>query len=58
MIAEVVDITYHEFMQIIVEAILEIIQEEFYLTTKQLKALYERFMEKLLELMQQLLQAT
>ena len=57
MIAEVADITYHESMQIIVEAMLATIQEEFHITDEQVNAFYEKFMTKLPESMQHLLQA-
>ena len=57
MIAEVADITYHESMQIIVEAMLATIQEEFHITDEQVKTFYEKFRAKLPESMQHLLQA-
>ena len=57
MIAEVADITYHESMQIIVEAMLATIQEEFHITDAQVNAFYEKFMTKLPESMQHLLRA-
>ena len=57
MIAEVADITYHESLQIIVEAMLATIQEEFHITDEQVNAFYEKFMTKLPESMQHLLQA-
>lgn len=57
MIAEVADITYHESMQIIVEAMLATIQEEFHITDEQVNAFYEKFMTKLPESMQHLLRA-
>jgi len=57
MIAEVADITYHESLQIIVEAMLATIQEEFHITDEQVNAFYEKFMTKLPESMQHLLWA-
>lgn len=56
MIAEVADITYNESMQIIVEAMLATIQEEFHITDEQIKTFYEKFMSKLPASMQHLLQ--
>ena len=49
MISEVADITYHESMQIIVEAMLATVQEEFHIADVQLEAFHEKFMSKLLE---------
>ncbi len=57
MISEVADITYHESMQIIVEAMLATVQEEFHIADAQLEAFYAKFMSKLPEPMQRLLQA-
>ena len=57
MISEVADITYHESMQIIVEAMLATVQEEFHIADAQLEAFYETFMSKLPESMQRLLLA-
>ena len=57
MIAEVADITYHESLQIIVEAMMATIQEEFHITDEQVNAFYEKFMTKLPESMQHLLRA-
>ena len=57
MISEVADITYQESMQIIVEAMLATIQEEFHITDEQVEAFYTKFMAKLPESMQRLLQA-
>lgn len=57
MISEVADITYHESMQIIVEAMLATVQEEFHIADAQLEAFYAKFMSKLPEPMQHLLQA-
>ena len=51
------NITYHESLQIIVEAMLATIQEEFHITDEQVNAFYEKFMTKLPESMQHLLQA-
>ena len=47
----------HESMQIIVEAMLATIQEVFHIADAQLEAFYEKFMSKLPESMQRLLQA-
>lgn len=55
-IAEVADITFEESMQIIVNAMLSTMQEEFQVTTEQIAKLYEIFMSKLPAQMQQLLQ--
>ncbi|WP_303842031.1 hypothetical protein [Selenomonas ruminantium] len=44
-------------MQIIVEAMLATIQEEFHITDEQVNAFYEKFMTKLPESMQHLLRA-
>ena len=49
MISEVADITYHESMQIIVEAMLATVQEEFHIADAQLEAFYAKFMSKLPE---------
>ena len=57
MIAEVADMTYHEAMQIIVEAMLATVQEEFHITDEQVEKFYTKFMSKLPESMQHLLQA-
>ena len=57
MIAEVADMTYHEAMQIIVEAMLATVQEEFHITDEQVEKFYTKFMSKLPEPMQRLLQA-
>ena len=57
MISEVADITYHESMQIIVEAMLATVQEVFHIADDQLEAFYEKFLSKLPESMQRLLQA-
>ena len=57
MISEVADITYQESMQIIVEAMLATIQEEFHITDEQVESFYTKFMAKLPESMQRLLQA-
>ena len=57
MISEVADITYHESMQIIVEAMLATVKEVFHIADAQLEAFYEKFMSKLPESMQRLLQA-
>ncbi len=57
MISEVADITYHESMQIIVEAMLATVQEEFHIADAQLEAFYAKFMSKLPEPMHRLLQA-
>jgi hypothetical protein len=57
MIAEVADMTYHEAMQIIVEAMLATVQEEFHITDEQVETFYAKFMSKLPESMQHLLQA-
>ncbi len=57
MVSELADITYQESMQIIVEAMLKTLQEEFHITDEQVNAFYEKFMSKLPEPMQRLLQA-
>ena len=57
MISEVADITYHESMQIIVEAMLATVQEEFHIADAQVETFYSKFMSKLPESMQRLLQA-
>ena len=57
MIAEVADMTYHEAMQIIVEAMLATVQEEFHITDEQIETFYAKFMFKLPESMRRLLQA-
>ena len=57
MISEVADITYHESMQIIVEAMLATVQEEFHIADAQVETFYAKFMSKLPESMQRLLQA-
>ena len=57
MISEVADITYQESMQSIVEAMLATIQEEFHITDEQVESFYTKFMAKLPESMQRLLQA-
>ncbi len=58
MISELADITYQESMQIIVEAMLATIQEEFHITNEQIDVFYEKFMSKMPESMQHLLQAS
>ena len=58
MISEVADITYHESMQIIVEAMLATVQEEFHIADAQVETFYAKFMSKLPESMQRLLQAS
>ena len=58
MIAEVADITYNESMQIIVEAMLATIQEEFHITDEHIKTFYEKLMSKLPASMKHLLQTT
>ncbi len=58
MVSELADITYQESMQIIIEAMLAILQEEFHITNEQIDAFYEKFMSKLPESMQRLLQAS
>ena len=57
MASEVADITYHESMMIIVEAMLATVQEEFHITDEQIECFYNKFMSKLPESMQRLLQA-
>ena len=57
MVSEVADITYHESMMIIVEAMLATVQEEFHITDEQIEGFYNKFMSKLPESMQRLLQA-
>ena len=57
MVSEVADITYHESMMIIVEAMLATVQEEFHITDEQIECFYNKFMSKLPESMQRLLQA-
>ena len=57
MISEVADITYHESMQIIVEAMPATVQEEFHIADAQVETFYSNFMSKLPESMQRLLQA-
>ena len=44
-------------MQIIVEAMLATVKEVFHIADAQLEAFYEKFLSKLLESMQSLLQA-
>ena len=56
MIAEVADITFEESMQIIVNAMLEAMREEFHVTDEQIESLYAKFISKLPTQMQQLLQ--
>lgn len=57
MITEVADNqTYQESMQIIVETILAAVQEEFHITDEQAEGFYEKFISKLPDSMQQLLQ--
>lgn len=56
MIAEVADITFEESMQIIVNAMLNTMREEFHVTDEQIESLYERFIFKLPAQMQRLLQ--
>lgn len=58
MIAEVSDKTHEESMQIIVEAMLSALQEEFHITAEQIEGFYEKFMSKLPNFMQRLLQAS
>lgn len=57
MVSEVADITYHESMMIIVEAMLATVQEEFHITDERIECFYNKFMSKLPESMQRLLQA-
>ena len=57
MVSEVADITYHESMMIIVKAMLATVQEEFHITDEQIECFYNKFMSKLPESMQRLLQA-
>ena len=57
MVSEVADITYHESMMIIVEAMLATVQEEFHITDEHIECFYNKFMSKLPESMQRLLQA-
>ncbi len=57
MISEVVDITYHESTQIIVEAMLAKVQEEFHITDALVETFYAKLMSKLPESVQRLLQA-
>lgn len=57
MVEEVADITYHESMQIIVEAMLSAMQETFHITDEQVSAFYAKFISKLPDSMQRLLQA-
>ena len=57
MVSEVADITYHESMMIIVEAMLATVQEEFHITDEQIEGFYNKFMSKLPASMQHLLQA-
>ena len=57
MVSEVADITYHESMMIIVETMLATVQEEFHITDEQIECFYNKFMSKLPESMQRLLQA-
>lgn len=57
MVSEVADITYHESMMIIVEAMLASVQEEFHITDEQIECFYSKFMSKLPASMQHLLQA-
>lgn len=57
MIAEMADKTYQESMQIIVEAMLAAVQEEFHITDEQVEVFYEKFMSKLPDSMLRLLQA-
>ena len=54
-IAEVADITFEESMQIIVNAMLNTMREEFHVTDEQIESLYERFIFKLPAPMQRLL---
>ena len=58
MIAEVADITYQESMQIIIEAMLATVQEEFHITDEQVEVFYVKFISRLPESMQRLLQAS
>ena len=58
MIAEVADITYQESMQIIIEAMLATVQEEFHITDEQVEGFYVKFISRLPESMQRLLQAS
>lgn len=57
MISEVADITFSQSLQIIVEAMLATVQEEFHITDAQVESFYEKFMSKLPASMQRLLQA-
>ena len=57
MVSEVADITYHESMMIIAEAMLATVQEEFHITDEKIECFYNKFMSKLPESMQRLLQA-
>ncbi|WP_256324605.1 hypothetical protein [Selenomonas ruminantium] len=56
-IAEMADKTYQESMQIIVEAMLAAVQEEFHITDEQVEVFYEKFTSKLPDSMLRLLQA-
>lgn len=47
MIEEVADITFEELLQILVNAILNTMREEFHVTDEQIESLYERFISKL-----------
>ena len=58
MVSEVADITYHESMMIIVEAMLATVQEEFHITDEQIECLYRKFIYKLSESMQCVLQVS
>ena len=40
MVSEVADITYHESMMIIVEAMLATVQEEFHITDEKIECFY------------------
>ena len=51
------DKTYQEPMQIIVEAMLAAVQEEFHITDEQVEVFYEKFTSKLPDSMLRLLQA-
>ena len=55
MIAVVADLTFEESMQIIVNAMLNTMREEFHVTDEQIESLYERFIFKLPAPMQRIL---
>ena len=58
MVSEAADITYHESMMIIVEAMLSTAQEEFHITAEQLECFCKKFISKLPESMQSALQVS